>query len=410
MAPKRRSEKQDKSEQLSMFASETPKADIEIDVEAESSTKKKSKGASKPAQQELFFDLLDEDTLNEADQDDEIRDLVPLNAENPGFREMESVNALVAMAGLSAHTQRAYQRWIRRYLSEINRIDRRTINLKELNIALVVGSLGAANLKAWLGQLKTMKLGKQSIMQAKASIVWLAQLMGDIERVDLSLAQGLSRVKAPRAESGQREGTWLTQDEVRQLIRALRSRISEGNGKIARDTAIVILMVTCGLRRDEITTATWGDLSRQGRNAVIRVHGKGEKLRIVKLPELAVQVIDAWRTHHPNPQGTNPIFTRIFKGGTVTTSAITDRAIWMVVQKAAKLAGLPPVSPHDLRRTFARGAYEAGVSFELIRQSLGHSNIATTERYVNSVLELDQAATDIWADTLGGKDSDMDYD
>jgi len=71
------------------------------------------------------------------------------------------------------------------------------------------------------------------------------------------------------------------------------------------------------------------------------------------------------------------------------------------VLKAAKLAGLPRITPHDLRRSFARGAYEAGVSFELIRQALGHSNIATTERYVNSALELDHAATDIWAGTLG---------
>ena len=238
-------------------------------------------------------------------------------------------------------------------------------------------------------------------MQAKASVVWLAQLMGDIERADLSLAQGLSRVKAPKAETGQRAGTWLTQDEVRQLIRALRRVNADDNAKYARDAAIVILMVTCGLRRDEITTATWEDMGRQGKNAVIRVHGKGEKLRIVKLPDLAAQALDMWRPHHPNPTGSRPIFTRIWKGGTVTTSPITDRAIWMVVQKAAKTAGLPPVSPHDLRRTFARGAFEAGVSFELIRQTLGHSNIATTERYVNSVLELDEAATDLWAGTLG---------
>jgi integrase/recombinase XerC len=74
--------------------------------------------------------------------------------------------------------------------------------------------------------------------------------------------------------------------------------------------------------------------------------------------------------------------------------------VWNVVQQAAKAAGLPRISPHDLRRSFARGAYEAGVSFELIRQALGHSSIATTERYVNSALELDRAATDIWANVL----------
>ncbi len=355
---------------------------------------------AQPFQHGLFADLLDADG-NSDDVEQPPSELVTTNLQPLGFLETETVNALVAMAGLSAHTQRAYQRWITRYLGEVNNIDRRTIKLKELNIELAINSLGPATLKAWLGQLKSKKLGKQSIMQAKASVVWLAQLMADIGRSEYSTASGLSRVKAPRAESGQREGTWLTQDEVRQLLRALRKLDSANSAAVARNSAIIIMMVTCGMRRDEIVTATWSDLSKQGRNAVLRVHGKGEKLRTVKLPDMAVQAIEAWKIHHPNPDGIRPLFTRIWKGGTVTTSAITDKAIWLFVLKAAKLAGLPRITPHDLRRSFARGAYEAGVSFELIRQALGHSNIATTERYVNSVLELDHAATDIWAGTLG---------
>lgn len=62
--------------------------------------------------------------------------------------------------------------------------------------------------------------------------------------------------------------------------------------------------------------------------------------------------------------------------------------------------GLGKVSPHDLRRSFARGCYRAGIAYELIRQALGHASITTTERYVNSALELDRSATDIWAQTL----------
>jgi integrase len=167
-------------------------------------------------------------------------------------------------------------------------------------------------------------------------------------------------------------------------------------------------MVTCGLRRDEVAAACWADLARQGRNQILRVHGKGEKMRVVKLPDMALVVLEAWRAYHPLPEGKRPLFTRIWKGGTVTTSGITDKAVWIVVQQAAKAAGLQKVSPHDLRRSFARGAYEAGVSFELIRQALGHSSIATTERYVNSVLELDRAATDIWANSLHEEDENED--
>jgi len=319
--------------------------------------------------------------------------LVPYQPQPAGFPETETVNVWVAMAGLSTHTQRAYRRWIRTYLSAVNQRPLKEIDLKALSVEFATQSLGTAPLKAWLGSLKAKNLGKQSIMQAKAAVVWLAQFMADLERLDYSVASGLSRVKAPRAETGQRSGTWLTQDEIRHLISAMR-RSTGGN------TAIIVLMVTCGLRRDEISTMVWSDLGKQGRNHVLRVHGKGEKLRTVKLPEMTLAAIEAWREQHPLPEGNRPIFTRIWKNGRVTTSGITDRAVWIVVQDAAKRAGLQKVSPHDLRRSFARGAYEAGVSFELIRQALGHSTIATTERYVNSVLELDKSATDIWADAL----------
>jgi integrase len=327
-------------------------------------------------------------------------DLVPYQFPHAGEPETETVNARVAMAGLSQHTQRAYQRWIRRYLGDVHQVSTRSIDLTKLNVALVIASLGPAPLKAWLGALKAQRLGKQSIMQAKAAIVWLAQLMADLGRSDYEVPAGLSRVKAPKAETGQRAGTWLTQDEIRQLLRGLRSAESGNPAMIARNTAIVTLMVTCGLRRDEVAAAVWSDVARQGRNFILRVHGKGEKLRTVKLPDMALQALDRWRIHHPLPEGNRSIFTRIWKGGTITTTGLTDKAIWIVIQQAAKAAGLQRISPHDLRRSFARGAYEAGVSFELIRQSLGHSSIATTERYVNSVLELDRAATDIWANVL----------
>ncbi len=328
-------------------------------------------------------------------------ELISYEQQPVGFPETETVNANVAMAGLSVHTQRAYRRWIGRYLTDFNKLDTVDFDFDALNIRLITSSLGTAPLKAWLGQLKAQQLGKQSLTQAKAAIVWIAQFMADLGRIDYSMPAGLSKVKAPRAETGQRSGTWLTHEEIRRLLRALR-QVESGNPPIlARNTAIIVLMITCGLRRDEISTTRWSDLGRQGGNNILRVHGKGEKMRVVKLPDMAVQAVDAWRPHHPLPEGDRPIFTRIWKGGRVTTDGITDRAIWLVVQQAAQAAGLPRVSPHDLRRSFARGAYEAGVPFELIRQALGHSNIATTERYVNSVLELDRAATDIWANTLG---------
>ncbi len=325
--------------------------------------------------------------------------LVPYNSQPPS-RALETVNLAVAMAGLSLHTQRAYRRWIAQYLKEVGGLLPGDYDADAVEVPVILSVLGAANLKAWLGRLKVRKLGKQSIGQAKAAVVWLAQLMGDMERAEYEVAAGLSRVKMPRAESGQRSGTWLTVEEVRHILRGARAS-AKTPPAAARNAAVIALLAICGLRRDEITRICWGDLQKQGKNRIIGVHGKGAKLRQVKLSPAVADTIEAWRAYHPFGDEDNAVmFTRILKSGRVTQSQITDKAVWLIVQQAAFAAGLTNVSPHDLRRSFARGAYEAGATFELIRQSLGHSNIATTERYVNSALELDNAATDIWADAL----------
>ncbi len=328
--------------------------------------------------------------------------VTPARGRTPTRRTLETVNLRAAMAGLSAHSQRAYRRWIKQWMLEVGRVAPRDYDDELVEIPSILPTLGAANLKAWLGRLKIKKLGKQSLGQAKAAIVWLAQLMGDMEKLGYDVAAGLSRVKMPRAETGQRTGTWLTVDEVKQLLRGARTSAATPT-LAARNSAMVALLVICGLRRDEITHLHWSDLQKQGKNRILAVHGKGSKLRQIKLTASVEQTIETWREHHPFGDDDNAlIFTRIVRGGRVTSFSISDKAVWLVVRKSAETVGLENIAPHDLRRSFARGAFEAGASFELIRQSLGHSNIATTERYVNSALELDHAATDIWADVLGG--------
>lgn len=311
----------------------------------------------------------------------------------------ETVNLPLVMSGLSPHTRRCYSRWIKQYLETVAGYTAR--DLTQTNIAVCATALNIMNLRAWLGQLRSQNLGKQSLGQAKAAAVWLAQVLGDMDRISLDVAAGLSRVKLPRAETGQRHGTWLSVEQCRDLL------LAAGAGPIApanaRNQAIVALLVVCGLRRAEITTLRWRDLQRQGSSPTLIVHGKGSKRREIKLADVAAKALAAWQLYHPDAE--NPealLFTRIMKNGRITLQSITDKSVWLIVRDCAVSAGLGQIAPHDLRRSFARGAYEAGASMELVRQSLGHSNIATTERYVNSVLELNNAATDIWSEVLSG--------
>ncbi len=304
---------------------------------------------------------------------------------------MATLNVLTAMAGLSPHTQRAYRRWIMRYLGA-------GVNLVALPSKTVKQALRPDVLKTWFGTLKTGGLGAQSLGQAKAAIVWLAQACADAGALDYFTPAALSRVKVPRAEKGQRPGQWLNPDQVSALLNApLDTHKPAGQ---ARNRLILLFLVVLGLRRHELIAARWSDLSRMNGQAIISIHGKGDKRRIVKLPEVVNQALDNWRVYHPDPTGDSPIFIRVINGGKGQVEPIDDKNIGYLVKSAARAAGLPPVSPHDLRRSFARNAYEAGASFDLIKQALGHANVTTTEHYVNSVLELDRAASDFVADMI----------
>ncbi len=107
MSPRKR---KDDTQQLDLFSA-APNAPEPAPVLAQHKTR------TQPLQPGLFFELVDAnepDTVIDADA--QITDMVPFGANGElGFIETESVNAMVAMAGLSAHTQRAYQRWIVRY-------------------------------------------------------------------------------------------------------------------------------------------------------------------------------------------------------------------------------------------------------------------------------------------------------
>jgi len=299
----------------------------------------------------------------------------------------------------SVHTRRAYRRWIREYIEE--KLPGTIADWRHISAAQLVPILSVAEFKIWLGKLKERDLGKQSLDQAHAAIVFLCRCLVDTytEANYHVLLGSLKGVELPRAETGRRRRTWYDQNQVAQLLKTA-SQINSTSVISTRNVAMLMLMVLCGLRRNEVVSARWSDLDKQGENSVLRVHGKGAHLRQVKVPNEVVKTLLRWKSRQSKVCPSDVMFTRIRRGNCATPEALSTQAVMNVVKTAAKEAGLPVISPHDLRRTLARGAYEAGASFELIRQTLGHSSVETTERYVNATLELKHAAADIMVEGL----------
>jgi integrase len=331
----------------------------------------------------------------------------------PGSSDL-TFNFAAALPGRasSRHTQRAYFRWVDTYLVDMAGLNptygnARFARMTALPITTLQKSLSAPQLRAWLGKLVSLGHGKQGLDQARASIVTLADLLAEAEWLDDYVAAAMSRVRPPRAESGQRTGRWLSIDELKMLMQAARD-VATSETQQFRNEVVATMLCTMALRREELAVARWDDLSLQNNRVVLRVHGKGRKVAIIDVPRPVIRAIDRWRKAVAPGEVQLPAHTslvrRIWKGGRVSKGGLTSDGIWFIIDEAAQYAGLGHVAPHDLRRSVAGALHEAGTPIDKISRLLRHSNIAVTERYLNRLPQRNEGA--VYMSGLLGLDDD----
>ncbi len=316
----------------------------------------------------------------------------------------------------SRHSQRAYYRWIERYLVEMAALKRpksmpREVLMSALPVEPLLGSMTAPTLRAWLGNLAREGHGRQGVNQARASIVTLAGLLAESELLPDYVSAAMGNVRPPNAEDGQRPGRWLSIDELRSLIGAAR-QIATSPTMELRNNVVATMLCTMALRREELSNARWGDLSRQNNRAVMRVHGKGRKVAMIDVPRPVLNALTSWRgileTSNVRLAPETPLVRRIWKGGRISKFGLTPDGVWWVVGDAAAAAGIGHVAPHDLRRSVAGALQESGVPIEKISRLLRHSNVAVTERYLSKLPQANEGAI-LMSDVLGLDDDPFDF-
>lgn len=141
---------------------------------------------------------------------------------------------------------------------------------------------------------------------------------------------------------------------------------------------LVRFMIATGMRRAEVSALRWTDLLPFYRSVVVR--GKGNKERTVPLPSMVMETLAQMRMNEGD---------RIFP--------FSPGRIWHILREAAFRAGLPPLSPHDLRRTYATTLLAAGKDLATVQRLMGHSNPKTTAGYDKRTTEDDaKAVEDVW--------------
>jgi site-specific recombinase XerD len=143
-----------------------------------------------------------------------------------------------------------------------------------------------------------------------------------------------------------------------------------------RDRAWFALMLRAGLRVGEVVSLTETDLLRPpgvDQPARLRVRGKGQKERIVLLTADAYAVVQEWLRERPEQEAETLFLNQ--RGQPLSPSGIE----WLLKQYGQAM-GLP-VTPHQLRHTFARQLTEGGMPLTSLSKLLGHSQVSTTQIY-----------------------------
>ena len=164
---------------------------------------------------------------------------------------------------------------------------------------------------------------------------------------------------------------YLTLEQSSALLRAVSGQNQ------ARDYAILMLFLNCGIRRSELVGLNLTDVYEDR----IRVVGKGNKERFVYFGSACRKAIDAYLpVRHKQVLTDNRALFGSRNGNRVSTDAVHA-----LVKKAFLKAGLDATqfSAHKLRHTAATMMLSGGVDVKTVQEVLGHENLNTTQIYTH---------------------------
>jgi integrase len=137
---------------------------------------------------------------------------------------------------------------------------------------------------------------------------------------------------------------------------------------------LVMLALNTGLRRGELLGLTWGSVNFSDKIlTVTAATAKSGHTRRVPLNREALEVLTAWHARQGKPKSD----AFVFPGHDGERMTRIDTS-WESLMKAAKLKNF---RLHDCRHHFASKLVQAGVDLYTVKELLGHSEIAMTERY-----------------------------
>lgn len=302
------------------------------------------------------------------------------------------VDDLAAEKGYSGNTCRAYARDLKDFLRFFAASRETVTHLKEVHGEGESGedepgdleSISALVIRSYLGFLHKQQIRKTSISRKISAI---RSFFRYLEKHGVIRENPALNVSAPKTDK--LVPTYLTVDEVFHLLDSIATDTPAGK----RNRAIFELLYSTGIRVSELVGLDVENIDFDRR--ILRVTGKGSVERIVPFGEKALFAI---REYRGTLQGNRQKAPDIWKGPLFLNKnggRLTDRSVARILNETAVKAHMTmPVSPHDLRHTFATHMLDAGTDLRMVQEMLGHKSLSTTQKYTHVSIDRLMAAYD----------------
>ena len=245
--------------------------------------------------------------------------------------------------------------------------------------------VSAEDIRDWIiYRLDTAELSAASMNRELSSIKSLFSYLRRIGVVEKDITKRISSLKTPKVLP-----QFVPQSRMDELLESTREQKYSQEFKQVRNSLIISLLYGCGIRLAELLDIKLGDIT----NGSVKIHGKGDKDRLVPLlPELVSRVeayVECCRRCGIELTAADKLI--VGTAGKPLSRSTVQRVVRQEMM-AANVQGRK--SPHILRHTFATHLLGKGADMREIQELMGHSSLSTTQHYTHNSIEQLQSVYD----------------
>lgn len=233
-------------------------------------------------------------------------------------------------------------------------------------------------IRLWLGELSDMGMAKSSIARKVAALRSFFKYCFKRGHITKNPAHLLVVPKKEKLLP-----KTVTVDDLERLMDSVDISTTKG----LQDRAILELFYGTGIRVSELVGLNITDIDLRSRQII--VHGKGNKQRVIPLGESTIKIIKDFLKKRIELYGSrtdSDARKSLFLAS--SGQRIYDRKVRYMVEDYLKShSEVTQKSPHVLRHSFATHMLDNGADIRIIKEFLGHSNLAATQVYTHTSTE-----------------------